>query len=393
MTAVDAADVAAMTNGTQTHVLVIFGTRPEAIKLAPVIRALDADPRFAVAVCSTGQHKQMLEQTLDSMQIAPDYQLGLMRDRQTLAGLTSRAVRALSEVVRSERPAAVIVQGDTTSCMCGGLAASYEDIAVAHVEAGLRSGHLDDPFPEELNRRLVAQMTRWHFAPTMRAAANLRREGIHSHSIEVTGNTGIDNLHWVLARGLGSSGFRTRRRRILVTLHRRENQGQVMRGLAQAIVRIAGGGDVEILLPLHKSPAVREVIQPVLSTAPHVTLTEPLDYFDFTASLADSHLILTDSGGVQEEAPSLGKPVLVLRQTTERPEAIEAGVAKLIGVDPEVVYRQAVRLLDDKDAYAAMAQAVSPFGDGHAAERVVTRLAADLTGPVRVARATRHSGR
>lgn len=391
MTAVDVADTS-VSDRVQTRVLIIFGTRPEAIKLAPVIRALNADPRFTVAVCSTGQHKQMLDQMLDALQIAPDHQLGLMQHRQSLAGLTSRAVCALSEVICSEKPAAVIVQGDTTSCMCGALAAFYEDIAVAHVEAGLRSGRLDDPFPEELNRRLVAQMTRWHFAPTKRAAANLCREGVSTSCIDITGNTGIDNLHWVLDRGIGTSAFRTRHRRILVTMHRRENQGRVMHGLAEAIGRIASRGGVEIVIPLHKSPAVREAIMPVLGTAANVTLTEPLDYFDFTASLADADFVLTDSGGVQEEAPSLGKPVLVLRETTERPEAIEAGVAKLVGIDPGSVYRQAIRLLDDMDAYSSMAQAVSPFGDGLAAKRIVTRLAADLTELIGVARVTRNSG-
>jgi UDP-N-acetylglucosamine 2-epimerase (non-hydrolysing) len=379
MAVVNAAVEALIANVVPRRVLVILGTRPEAIKLAPVIRVLDADPRLAVAVCSTGQHKQMLDQMLEDMQITPDYELHLMRDRQSLPNLTSRAVTALSEVLSTDKPAAVVVQGDTTSCMCGALAAFYHGVAVAHVEAGLRSGHLEDPFPEELNRRLVAQMTRWHFAPTMRAAENLHREGVLSNSVEITGNTGIDNLHWVLDRGLGRSAFRTTSRHILVTLHRRENQGQVMRDLAETIGCIATRGDVEILLPLHKSPAVREVIGPVLSAARNVTLTEPLDYFDFTASMADSDLVLTDSGGVQEEAPSLGKPVLVLRETTERPEAIEAGVAKLVGVDPKVVYGHAVQLLDDAHAYSTMAQAVSPFGDGCAAARIVTRLATDIT--------------
>jgi len=378
MTAVETANDISPERTTQIRVLVIFGTRPEVIKLAPVIRALDGDPRFTPVICSTGQHQQMLQQMLDSMQIAPDYDLGLMRDRQTLSSLTSRAVSALGEVISGDSPAAVVVQGDTTSCMCGALAAFYEGVAVAHVEAGLRSGRLDDPFPEELNRRLVAQMARWSFAPTERAAANLQEEGVRPASIAVTGNTGIDNLHWVLDRDLGRSAFCTRRRRILVTLHRRENQGHVMRGLAETIGRLASRGDVEVLLPLHKSPAVRDVIMPILGTAANVTLTEPLDYLDFTASLADSELVLTDSGGIQEEAPSLGKPVLVLRETTERPEAIQAGVAELVGVDPDAVYRHAVRLLDDADAYMAMARAVSPFGDGRAAARIVRRLGADM---------------
>jgi len=368
------------------RVLVIFGTRPEVIKLAPIIRALQTDHRVTPVVCSTGQHKEMLDQMFDVLHLAPDHQLGLMRDRQTLSSLTGLAVERLSEVIRLERPDAVVVQGDTTTCLCGALAAFYEGIPVAHVEAGLRSGCLDNPFPEELNRRLVAQMTRWHFAPTQGAASNLRREGMDATTITVTGNTGIDNLHWVLNHGLGNPKFRTGLRRVLVTLHRRENQGETMRGLAAAINRLAGRGDVEILLPLHKSPSVRDAIGPILRNRENVTLTEPLGYLDFTASLADADFVLTDSGGVQEEAPSLGKPVLVLRETTERPEAIEAGVALLVGTNPDMVYRAAVHLLDDADAYSAMARAVSPFGDGHAAARIVSRLAADLTAPCEAGR-------
>jgi len=360
------------------RVLVIIGTRPEAIKLAPVVRALQADPKFACVVCSTGQHKEMLEQMLKPMHLRPDYELNLMRDRQGLASLTARAVSAIADVIESERPAAVVVQGDTTSCLCGALAAFYAGIPVAHVEAGLRSGHVADPFPEEMHRRLVGQIARWHFAPTLRGAANLHREGVELTSVQVTGNTAIDNLHWVLERGIGVSGFRTDLRRILVTLHRRENQGETMRGLARAIRDLAARGDVEILLPLHRNPSVREAIRPVIDNAANVTLTEPLDYFDFTASLASSYLVLTDSGGVQEEAPTLGKPVLVLRETTERSEAIEAGTARLVGTDPNNVYEEAAWLLDDAHAYAQMAKVASPFGDGKAAARIVARLAADL---------------
>jgi UDP-N-acetylglucosamine 2-epimerase (non-hydrolysing) len=362
----------------KVRILVIIGTRPEAIKLAPVVRALAADARFACVVCSTGQHKEMLEQMLASMQLAPDYELDVMREQQSLASLTARAVGRISDVLESEKPAAVVVQGDTTSCLCGALAAFYAGVPVAHVEAGLRSGHIADPFPEELNRRLLGQIARWHFAPTLRGAANLHREGVELASVHVTGNTAIDNLHWVLERGMGRSAFRTDLRRILVTLHRRENQGENMRRLASAVRDLAGRGDVEILLPLHRNPLVREAIEPVIGVAANVTLTEPLDYFDFTASLADSYLVLTDSGGVQEEAPTLGKPVLVLRETTERPEAIEAGTARLVGTNPSNVYEEAVWLLDDALAYAQMAKVVSPFGDGQAAARIVARLAADL---------------
>jgi UDP-N-acetylglucosamine 2-epimerase (non-hydrolysing) len=368
---------------TPARILVILGTRPEAIKLAPVVRALKFDPRFSPVVCSTGQHKEMLDQMLDAMQLSPDYELRLMRDCQALSALTGMAMTALGKVMRTVKPRAVIVQGDTTTCLCGALAAFYEGIPIAHVEAGLRSGCLRNPFPEELNRRLVAQMARWHFAPTQRAASNLHREGMDPAAIEVTGNTGIDNLRWVLSRGLGNPQFRTGLRRVLVTLHRRESQGELMRGLATVLGRLATRGDVEVLLPLHKSPAVRDAIGPILSDKDHVTLTEPLGYLDFTASLANADLVLTDSGGVQEEAPSLGKPVLVLRETTERPEAIEAGVARLVGTNPDAVYQAAALLLDDGDVYSAMARAVNPFGDGHAAERIVSRLGVDLASPAR----------
>lgn len=375
---------AASAHRTRARVLVVFGTRPEAIKLAPVIRSLQAAGELAVVICSTGQHREMLGQMIGALCLIPQYELGLMRERQTLASLTGLAVDALGKVIQREQPAAVVVQGDTTTCLCGALAAFYEHVPVAHVEAGLRSGDPRNPFPEEVNRRLVAQMARWHFAPTQAAAANLHREGIAGASISVTGNTGIDTLHWVLERRLGRSRFRTSLRRVLVTVHRRENQGAPMRSLAVAIGRLAARGDTEVLLPMHKSPAVRDDIAPALADVPNVTLTEPLGYFDFIASLADCDLVLTDSGGVQEEAPSLGKPVLVLRQTTERPEAIQAGVARLVGTNPAIVYQEAAQLLDDPDEYAAMAHAVSPFGDGHAAGRVVSQLAADLaTAPGR----------
>jgi UDP-N-acetylglucosamine 2-epimerase (non-hydrolysing) len=373
------------------RILVIIGTRPEAIKLAPVVRALAADARFACVVCTTGQHKEMLGQMVASMQLAPDYELDVMLEQQSLASLTARAVSTIADVIESARPAAVVVQGDTTSCLCGALAAFYAGIPVAHVEAGLRSGQVTDPFPEELNRRLVGQIARWHFAPTLRGAANLHREGVEMASVHVTGNTAIDNLRWVLERGMGRSAFRTDLRRILVTLHRRENQGEIMRGLVRAIRDLAARGDVEILLPLHKNPSVREVVEPVMNVAANVTLIESLDYFDFTASLADSYLVLTDSGGVQEEAPTLGKPVLVLRETTERPEAIEAGTARLVGTNPSKVYEEAARLLDNACAYAQMAKVASPFGDGKAANRIVARLAADLPFMESACNGIRHS--
>jgi UDP-N-acetylglucosamine 2-epimerase (non-hydrolysing) len=371
--------------GDRIRAALVLGTRPEAIKLAPVLRAMSASPVFEPVVISTGQHREMLDQMLRRLRMDSSRDLAVMRDRQMLSGLTARLISGLGEAVRDDRPDVVVVQGDTTTAMTGALAAFYEGVPVAHVEAGLRTGVIGNPFPEELNRRLVAPMVRWHFAPTEGSAANLRAEGVPAGDVQVTGNTVIDNLLWVLERGEGRSAFATSRRRVLVTLHRRENQGGTMHGIAEALGDLAARPDVEIVLPLHKSPAVREALLPVLDGLPHVKLVEPLDYFDFAATLAASDLVLTDSGGVQEEAPTLGKPVLVLRTTTERPEAVDAGVALLVGTEPADVIAAAHRLLDDRAAYERMATAVNPFGDGRAAERIVNRLALDLAGAGRSA--------
>ncbi|WP_207936118.1 UDP-N-acetylglucosamine 2-epimerase (non-hydrolyzing) [Actinomadura sp. KC216] len=361
--------------------MVVLGTRPEAIKLAPVVRAMDASPLCEPLVVSTGQHREMLAPMLAALDVKAHTDLAVMRDRQRLSGLTGRLVTALDTVLRDERPDVVLVQGDTTTALCGALAASYEQIPVAHVEAGLRTGNLYNPFPEELNRRLIARIARWHFAPTERAAEHLRAEGIAGPGVQTTGNTVIDNLHWMLRQDRGEAAFRTTGKRILVTLHRRENQGGGMRGLAGAVRRLADRGDCEVLLPLHKSPAVREALLPGLSGHPGITICEPLGYPDFTATLAACDLVLTDSGGVQEEAPSLGKPVLVLRSTTERPEAIDAGVARLVGTDPGEVHAAASLLLDDPAERDRMARAVNPFGDGRAAERIMDALVRDCLRP------------
>ncbi|MFC4055177.1 non-hydrolyzing UDP-N-acetylglucosamine 2-epimerase [Actinomadura syzygii] len=361
--------------------MVVLGTRPEAIKLAPVVRAMDASPSCEPYVVSSGQHREMLAPMLTALGLKAHTDLAVMRDRQRLAGLTGRLVTALDETIREERPDVVVVQGDTTTAMCGALAASYERIPVAHVEAGLRTGDLYDPFPEELNRRLIGRLARWNFAPTERAAAHLRAEGVPEGQVLTTGNTVIDNLQWMLDRGEGEAAFRTGGKRILVTLHRRENQGGGMRGIAGAVRRLADRGDCEVLLPLHKSPAVRESLLPGLSGHPGITICEPLGYPDFTATLAACDLVLTDSGGVQEEAPSLGKPVLVLRATTERPEAVDAGVARLVGTDPGAVFAAASRLLDDESERDRMARAVNPFGDGRAADRIVEAMVRDCLRP------------
>ncbi|MFG2718906.1 non-hydrolyzing UDP-N-acetylglucosamine 2-epimerase [Streptomyces sp. NPDC048416] len=355
--------------------MLVLGTRPEAIKLAPVARAMAASPLFEPIVVTTGQHREILHQMLDLLQVGDRIELDMMRERQQLSTLTARLIDALGEVIRERRPDLVVVQGDTTTALTGALGACYERVPVAHVEAGLRTGVLDNPFPEELNRTLIAGMARWHFAPTPRAAEHLRAEGVPESAVFITGNTVVDNLLWVLAEDTGTSHFATGLRRVLLTLHRRENQGDVMRGMGRAVRRLADRGDVEILVPLHKNPAVRETLLPELTGHPGIRVVEPLDYPDFSATLAACDLVLTDSGGIQEEAPTLGKPVLILRTTTERAEAVEAGVAKLVGTEPEAIVNAAVALLDDRAAYARMATARNPFGDGHASTRIVAQLA------------------
>jgi UDP-N-acetylglucosamine 2-epimerase (non-hydrolysing) len=358
----------------------VLGTRPEAIKLAPVVRAMAASSLFQPVVVTTGQHREMLQQMLGLLGVGVKTDLAVMRDRQRLSELTARLVDGLGTVIRTERPDLVVVQGDTTTALCGALAAFYEHTPVAHVEAGLRTGVLDNPFPEELNRRMIGRVARWHFAPTARSADHLRAEGVPPEQVITTGNTVVDNLLWVLAEGAGRSAFRTGRRKVLLTLHRRENQGTRMRSMGAALRRLADRGDVEIVLPLHRSPAVREALLPELDGHPGVRVVDPLDYLDFAATLADCDLVLTDSGGLQEEAPSLGKPALVLRTTTERPEAVEAGAARLVGTDPDAILAAAGELLDDAEQYGRMAAAGNPFGDGRAADRIVARLTEDFGG-------------
>ncbi|GAA5091017.1 non-hydrolyzing UDP-N-acetylglucosamine 2-epimerase [Nocardia iowensis] len=358
--------------------MLVLGTRPEAIKLAPVVRAMTASSLFEPVVVTTGQHREMLHQMLDLFQVCERIELDVMRERQQLSTLTARLIDELGEVIREGRPDLVVVQGDTTTALAGALAAFYERVPVAHVEAGLRTGVPDNPFPEELNRRLVARVARWHFAPTAGAAAHLMAEGVSESAVFVTGNTVIDNLLWVLDQRVGHSHFTTDLRRVLLTLHRRENQGDAMRCMGTAVRRLADRGDVEILLPLHKSPAVREALLPELTGHRNIRVVEPLDYLDFSATLAACDLVLTDSGGIQEEAPTLGKPALILRTTTERPEAVAVGAAELVGTAPDAIVAAAADLLDDPAAYARMANAGNPFGDGHAAHRIIAQLAADF---------------
>ena len=365
------------------RILCIFGTRPEAIKLAPLVRTLRAQPdQFAVKVCVTAQHRDMLDQVLDAFSIVPDYDLDLMQPEQTLSALTARILAALDPILETERPDVVIVQGDTTTTLAGALAAFYHRIAVAHVEAGLRTGDMAQPFPEEMNRVLASRITALHFAPTARAKAALLAEGVPCKHIFVTGNTGIDAVLFVRDALDGGSLPATRwpwlderKRLILATLHRRENFGPGFERCMRALLLLAARGDAQVVYPVHRNPNVRGPAHEMLAGHSNITLLDPLPYVPFVDLMRRARLIVTDSGGIQEEAPSLGKPVLVAREKTERPEAVEAGTVKLVGTDQELIVAEATRLLEDEKAYAAMTRVHNPYGDGHACERIVDALA------------------
>ena len=366
---------------TPAKILIVFGTRPEAIKLFPVIRALEADPRFQPVVCVSAQHRQMLDQVLEIAGIVPHHDLNLMQPGQALDSLTAVLLTEIGRVLDAERPARVIVQGDTATAMAGALAAYYRQIPVDHVEAGLRSGDIYHPWPEEVNRKIIASIASLHFAPTEVSAAALRAEQIDPARVHVTGNTVIDALQWVqtrivakpaLAEGLTDLETLFAGRRIIgVTSHRRENFGDGMANIAEAIRRIAARQDVAVIFPVHLNPNVRAVMNQALAQLSNVALIEPLDYPHFVRLLSIAEIMLTDSGGVQEEAPALGKPVLVMRETTERPEGVAAGTARLVGTDVTRIVTELFNLLDDKAAYQAMARAHNPFGDGQAARRIV----------------------
>jgi len=368
--------------------LVVFGTRPEAIKMAPLVKRLQRQPGLETRVCVTAQHRQMLDQVLSLFDITPDWDLDIMEPGQDLNRITSRILEGMKEVFAAWRPDVVLVHGDTSTTFASSLAAYYQQIAIGHVEAGLRTGNLYSPWPEEGNRRLTGALARFHFAPTQSAAANLRREDINPDAIHVTGNTVIDALLEVRARLEADSSLnqtlrtqfsflRDDRRVVLVTGHRRENFGGGFERICQAIRRLAQNyPNVDIVYPVHLNPNVREPVQRLLSDLGNVQLIEPLEYLPFVYLMTKSHLILTDSGGIQEEAPSLGKPVLVMRNTTERPEAVDAGTVKLVGTDSEVIYSSAAELLDDPGAYRSMAQANNPYGDGQACDRIAGILSA-----------------
>ena len=370
-------------------ILVVFGTRPEAIKLFPVIRALAATPGLRVRTCVTAQHRGLLDQVLAVAELTPDIDLDLMEAGQTLDRLTARLLTGLGEVMDREQPDWVMVQGDTATAMAGALAAYYRQIPVAHVEAGLRSGDIYHPWPEEVNRRIVAPIARLHFAPTDTAAEALRRENIAPDLIHVTGNTVVDALQWTQGRVAADPGLAAGldpvlaplagKRLVLVTTHRRENFGGGMAAIARALVRIADRGDTALLFPVHPNPQVGPVMDAIIGAKeggrPEIVRIPPLDYPSFVRALAACDLVLSDSGGVQEEAPALGKPVLVMRETTERPEGVAAGTAKLVGTDEDRIIHEVSTLLDDSEAYAAMARAHNPFGDGHASARIAGLIA------------------
>lgn len=357
-------------------IALVFGTRPEAIKLAPLYRRLQAFSCFETLLVVTSQHREMLDQALDIFSITADYDLNLMTPDQSMTGLAARTLDRLEPVLAAEKPDLVCVQGDTTSTFCAALAAFYQRIPVAHVEAGLRTYDMDNPFPEEANRKITSAIAALHFAPTAMARDNLLREGVPGDRIQVTGNTGIDALLDVLRMpyqtpaeidaALAGSGPR-----LLVTAHRRENHGEPLLAICASIRRLCEiMPALKVVFPVHLNPRVRSVVTRELGATPGVHLLPPLDYQDFANLMNRVDLILTDSGGLQEEAPSLGKPVLVMRNTTERPEGIEAGTARLVGTDPERIVAEAHRLLTEDSAYRAMARVANPYGDGRAAERI-----------------------
>lgn len=355
-------------------VLPIVGTRPEAVKMAPLINLLKSQPQhFKVIVTVTGQHREMLDQVMHgAFGVAYDHDLKIMTQGQSLTQITTRALEGLEPVLRQEQPDIVLAQGDTTTVLAASLAAAYQKIAFGHVEAGLRTDNKFDPFPEELNRRLTTQITDLHFAPTPQSVQNLKCEGVREESIYLTGNTVIDALLQVSKqRETASDGLKT----ILVTTHRRENLGEPLENIALALRDILDAfPDTKIVLPMHKNPAVREVLQRVLGDQERAELIEPLDYLPFVRAMERAHLILTDSGGVQEEAPSLGIPVLVLRRTTERPEGVSAGTARLIGTNRQDIVSAASQLLREPLAYNAMSHAANPYGDGQAGQRIAQAL-------------------
>ena len=371
---------------TRIRILSVFGTRPEAIKMAPLIHALQSDDTFESQVCVTAQHRQMLDQVLELFGITPDYDLNLMREGQSLSGITCDVLRGMRRVLEEFAPQLVLVHGDTTTTLAASLAAFYRRITVGHVEAGLRTGNIDSPWPEEMNRRVTDLVATWHFAPTERSRANLLREGADPQRVILTGNTVIDALLQVCARLRHDTALSTRlakqfdfldeqRQLILVTGHRRESFGEPFVNFCKALRSIAlQRPGVQLVYAVHLNPQVQQPVRSILSDLPNVHLIPPQDYLPFVYLLTRAHLIVTDSGGIQEEAPTLGKPVLVVRDTTERPEAIEAGTARLVGTNTNRIVAAVTGLLDDEVDYARMARAHNPYGDGQATRRILEVL-------------------
>jgi UDP-N-acetylglucosamine 2-epimerase (non-hydrolysing) len=368
-------------------VLLIFGTRPEAIKLCPVIRGLrEHSTPFDVRVCVTAQHREMLDQVLQAFGVQPHHDLDLMLPGQTLFQSTSRILAGLEAVLRAERPSIVIVQGDTTTTLCGALAGFYQNIPVAHVEAGLRTGDMRQPFPEEMNRVLTSHLAGLHFAATEKAAENLRQEGVTPDSIHVTGNTGIDAVLYV-REALAAGKLHGRewaeldpsKKLIVVTAHRRESFGGGFERICRALAELADRPDVQVIYPVHPNPNVQDPVQRLLAGHPNVLLIEPLSYVPFVDLMRRAYLLITDSGGIQEEGPSLGKPILVMREKTERPEAVMAGTVKLVGTDQRRIVSEAISLLDDPRVYEEMARVHNPYGDGQASARIAGLIHSFLT--------------
>ena len=359
-------------------VMSIFGTRPEAIKMAPLVKELEKCENIESIVCVTAQHREMLDQVLETFDIKPDYDLNIMKQGQTLGDVTTRALTGLEEVIKEARPDIVLVHGDTTTTFAGALAAFYNQVAIGHVEAGLRTDNKYSPYPEEMNRQMVDRLSDMYFAPTEISKNNLLKENIDESKIYITGNTAIDAMSTTVDKNYTHKELewiKPGERMILLTAHRRENLGEPMRHIFRAIKRIVDEfGDVKVIYPIHMNPKVREVANEVFDGDDKVKLIEPLEVFDFHNFQNKSYIILTDSGGIQEEAPSLGKPVLVLRDTTERPEGISAGTLKLVGTDEDIIYEETKRLLTDSKEYEKMSKASNPYGDGHASERIVDAI-------------------
>jgi UDP-N-acetylglucosamine 2-epimerase (non-hydrolysing) len=358
-------------------VLFVFGTRPEAIKLCPVVRHLRSRPEFAVKVCVTAQHREMLDQVLEAFEVVPDYDLDVMRPDQSLSQSTSRIMASLEGVLTAVRPSLVLVQGDTTTTLCGALAAFYHHIPAGHVEAGLRTWDMRQPFPEEMNRVLTTRLVSLHFAATEWAASNLHAEGVPRERVTVTGQTGIDAVLYVRDR-LESGALRgpewpqldPSKKLIVVTAHRRESFGEGFARICSALGRLAERPDVEIVYPVHPNPNVQAPVRRFLSARGNIVLVEPLEYVPFVDLMRRAYIVITDSGGIQEEGPSLGKPILVLREKTERPEAVQAGTVKLVGTDERAIVAEATRLLEDRAEYDRMARVHNPYGDGRASPRI-----------------------